>query len=348
MNDYEKYIKRCLELAQFGAGNTSPNPMVGSVIVHHDKIIGEGWHQKAGEPHAEVNAINSVKDKSLLKESTLYVSLEPCSHYGKTPPCADLIVSYNIPKVVICNIDPHEKVAGKGIHRMKNAGIEIVSGILENEGEELNKRFFTFHRKKRPYIILKWAQTIDGLIDSDNKSGKGEWISNQYSKVLVHKWRSEEDAIMIGTNTAMKDNPMLNVREWNGKNPIRIVLDKTLRLPKNLNVFDSSIETIVFTEKENPDSKNLRYIKIKFDNNLLNNILHNLVELNIQSIFVEGGGMLFSLFLKNNIWDEARIIIGDKKFRGGVKAPMIDPKYLVDEKMIINDKILFLKNDYLD
>lgn len=344
MNDSEKYIKRCLELARLGSGTTSPNPMVGAVIVHNDRIIGEGWHKKAGEPHAEVNAINSVVDKTLLKDSTIYVSLEPCSHFGKTPPCSDLIIAHKIPNVVICNVDPHEKVAGKGIERMKNAGIDVVSGILEDEGEELNKRFFTFHRKHRPYIILKWAQTSDGFIDKAENCGKGEWISNEFSKIMVHKWRSKEDSIMVGTNTAVKDNPKLDVREWSGKNPIRIVLDKSLRLPKTLNIFDGTIQTIVFTEKREKVSKNIKYIQVQFNDTLLQNILRELFLLGIQSVFVEGGAQLFDLFLKNNIWDEARVIIGNKKFHAGLKAPQLKSELFVKESSIHNDKLLLYKN----
>ena len=227
MNIHEKYIKRCIELAKNGLGATYPNPLVGSVIVYKNKIIGEGWHQKAGAPHAEVNAINSVKDESLLNKSTIYVSLEPCSHFGKTPPCSDLIIAKGIKKVIIGTVDPFAEVAGRGIKKLMEAGCEVQVGILEKECQDLNKRFFTFHQKKRPYIILKWAQTTDGFIAPKvQEKREPVWITNQYSKQLVHKWRSEEQAILVGTNTAIADNPKLNTRLWNGKNPVRVVIDK--------------------------------------------------------------------------------------------------------------------------
>jgi len=343
MLDYEKYIRRCLEIAKNGSGTTSPNPMVGSVIVCDDKIIGEGWHKKAGEPHAEVNAINSVEDKTQLQKSTIFVNLEPCSHYGKTPPCAELIIKHKIPKVVICNKDPHEKVAGKGIEMLRSAGIEVVVGILEQEGEELNKRFFTFHRKKRPYIILKWAKTQDDFIDICPNDEKGAWISNDFSKILVHKWRTEEDAIMVGTNTALKDNPQLNVRLWKGKNPIRVVLDKNLRLPHSLLLFDGKIQTIVFTEIEKQNENNINYEIIEFNSLLIENILERLYKLNIQSIIIEGGAELLNSFIEKNIWDEARIIVGDKKFSDGIKSPQIESKYLSSQYKLQNDNILIYR-----
>ena len=246
MKIHEKYINRCIELAQKGLGNTYPNPMVGSVIVHNDKIIGEGWHHIAGEPHAEVNAINSVQDQSLLKKSTIYVSLEPCSHYGKTPPCSDLIIAKEIKKVVIATVDPFAEVSGRGIKKLLSAGCEVIVGVLEKEAQELNKRFFTFHQKKRPYVILKWAQSEDCfLAPEDKETREPVWITNKYSNQLVHKWRSEEQGILVGTNTAILDNPKLNTRLWEGKHPTRILIDQNLRTPQNSALFDGSIKTIV-------------------------------------------------------------------------------------------------------
>ena len=245
---HEKFMQRCIDLARLGAGNTAPNPMVGSVIVYDGKIIGEGYHRRNGEAHAEVNAINSVNDKSLLRHASLYVNLEPCAHYGKTPPCANLIASIGIPNVIIGSVDSAAHVSGKGIQILKDAGCEVTTGVLESESRELNKRFFTFHEKKRPYIILKWAQTKDGFIDilrNNNCSVEPTWITNEYAKTLVHKWRSEEQAILIGTNTALADNPSLTTRLWKGKNPIRIVFDRNLRLPQGLRVFDDKAKTII-------------------------------------------------------------------------------------------------------
>ena len=276
MTGEEKYMFKCLALAKNGLKEVSPNPMVGCVIVHQNKIIGEGYHQKYGEAHAEVNAINSVENKALLKESTLYVNLEPCAHYGKTPPCADLIIKHKIPKVVIGCMDSFGEVSGKGIENLKEAGTEVTVGVLQKESLRLNKRFFTFQNKNRPHIILKWAETKDGFIDVDRSDFKGtvdNWITSNDSKILVHKWRSEEEAIMIGTNTALNDNPHLTVREIEGKNPIRVILDLNLRLPNDLNVFDKSTPTLVFNHKKDALEHNLEFIKIDESNNILSQIL---------------------------------------------------------------------------
>lgn len=314
-------MNRCIELAQLGLGHVAPNPMVGAVLVHENTIIGEGYHKKYGEAHAEVNTLKSVKeaDKHLISKSTLYVSLEPCSHFGKTPPCTDLIIKNKIPKVVIGCSDPFEKVAGRGIARLREAGVEVVTGILEKQCSELNKRFFTFHQKKRPYIILKWAQTLNGFMASDNKDD-GQWISNDYSLKLVHKWRTEEAAIMVGTNTARSDNPQLTARKWKGRNPVRIVIDKNVQLPQNLYLFDQSTPTIVLTEKDIASKPNLVYEKVNLEGNL-EAVLEKLHALNIQSVIVEGGATLLQSFIKANYWDEARIITGDKVFKSGIKAP---------------------------
>ena len=264
----KKYMAYCLELAQKGQGNTSPNPMVGSVIVHNGKIIGKGYHRKCGEPHAEINAINSVKDKSLLKESTLFVNLEPCSHHGKTPPCAVKITELKIPRVVIGIKDLSAKVNGKGIDILRKAGVEVTVGVLEKESYELNRRFFTYHQQRRPYIILKWAQTHDGFIDrkrEDDTMPEINWITNTVSKTLVHRWRTEEDGILIGKETARKDNPQLTVREWTGKQPLRMVLDRNLELSSDLFLFDRKYPTLVFNNLKQEATENLEFIRIEIN-----------------------------------------------------------------------------------
>jgi len=320
---HETYIKRCIELAKNGLGTTYPNPLVGSVIVHNGKIIGEGWHRKSGESHAEVIAIDSVKNKELLKESTIYVSLEPCSHFGKTPPCADLIIQHKIPRVVIGTIDPFAKVCGSGIAKLKKSGIKVEVGFLENECRELNKRFFTFHQKKRPYIILKWAQTQNGFIAPlQKKETKPVWISNEFSRQLVHKWRAEEQAIMVGTNTVLQDNPRLDIRSWTGENPIRIVLDRELKITSGFSVYNKSVKTIFITEKERlSEHENQVFEKIDFNKNVNIGILDVLYKHQIQSVIVEGGAVLLESFIKNDLWDEARVFTSDLSFEKGIKAP---------------------------
>lgn len=327
---HEKYIRRCIELAERGIGNVSPNPLVGSVIVFNDKIIGEGYHRKYGEAHAEVNAINSVKNKDLLKVSTLYVSLEPCAHIGKTPACADLIVTLGIPKVVIGSVDPYFKVDGKGISKLKEATIDIMSGILKDECDFLNRRFFTFHLKKRPYIILKWAESGDGFIDRDRtytNNDRPEWITNEYCRTLVHKWRTEEDAIMVGKNTVILDNPRLTSRNWYGHNPVRVVIDKMCELPCSYKIFDDMATTIIFNSKQDRKKYNLEYIKIDFSDKILTQILQILHEKGIQSIIVEGGTRTLNEFILRNLWDEARIFVGNNNFISGVKAPAFKGVY---------------------
>lgn len=322
----EKYLYRCLCLAKKGFGNVQPNPMVGCVIVFNDQIIGEGYHEKYGQVHAEVNAINSVSDRDLLSKSTLYVNLEPCAHFGKTPPCADLIVKSGIPRVVIGTMDPNILVRGKGIEILKKGACQVVSGILEDDCRNLNVRFITFHEKNRPYIILKWAQTKDGFIDVDrsaNNENRPTWISNETARILVHKWRSEEQAIMTGTNTARLDNPKLNVRDWPGKNPLRVVLDKELSLSDKLNIFDHSQPSLIVTEKYKKNFENLNYLTLKFDENLTTNIMSHLYKLNIQSVIIEGGSITIQHFININLWDEARIFTGNQSFGSGVKAPEI-------------------------
>lgn len=322
-------MNRCLLLAANGLGTTSPNPMVGCVIVYNNTIIGEGYHIKSGGPHAEVHAINSVKNKELLKQATLYVNLEPCAHWGKTPPCANLIVQNQIPNVIIGSLDPFEKVAGKGIEILKNAGINVITGILNNECARLNKRFFCFHKNKRPYIVLKWAQTADGYIDlirENTAHAHPNWITSEISRTLVHKWRSEEDAIMVGTNTIEKDNPKLNVRNWSGNNPVRILIDNNLRLSNSYAIFDDTVPTLIFTllnptEKTDISQyKNTKFIQINFDEKITTQILNYLYINNLQSIIIEGGAVLHKSFIDENLWDEARIFIGNQLFFSGVKA----------------------------
>jgi diaminohydroxyphosphoribosylaminopyrimidine deaminase/5-amino-6-(5-phosphoribosylamino)uracil reductase len=343
---HEKYINRCIELAENGLGTTYPNPLVGSVIVYDGKIIGEGWHKKAGEPHAEVNAINSVKDKSLLNKSTIYVSLEPCSHFGKTPPCCDLIIKNGIPNVVIGTVDPNEKVAGNGIKKLSEAGINVTVGILETQCNELNKRFFTFHDKKRPYIILKWAESKDGFIAPLQKlEKKPVWITNQYSRQLVHKWRSEEQAILVGTQTVIDDNPKLDVRDWTGNNPTRVVLDQNNRISNEHHLFDSNVKTIVFSKlKPTVEKENIIFEVIDFKQNIAKQIAETLYKHQIQCVIIEGGGQTLQTFIDSNLWDEARIFIGNTLIREGIKAPILIRK--LSEKLSIGDDELILsRND---
>lgn len=319
-------MKQCLSLALKGIGNVAPNPMVGCVIVHNGEVIGEGYHMQYGQAHAEVNAINSVKDPELLRRSTLYVNLEPCAHFGKTPPCADLIVHHKIPYVVIGNVDSNSLVKGKGIEKLVNAGCDVKVGVLDEECRELNRRFFTYHEKKRPYIILKWAQSADRLIDvhrSMDEAGQATQISNEASRKLVHKWRSEEQAIMVGTNTALLDNPRLTVREHAGKDPVRIVIDKELRVPLSYHLFDGSAPTLVFTERKEKRSEKAEYIALKFDSMMLKRVMDELYKRSIQSVIVEGGAQLLESFTSQNLWDEARVFTSKRRLGNGVTAPIM-------------------------
>lgn len=335
MNIHQKYIKRCIELAKNGLGTTYPNPMVGSVIVFNNEIIGEGWHRKAGEPHAEVNAINAVKDKSLLSKATIYVSLEPCSHFGKTPPCCDLIIANNIPNVVIGTIDPFAKVSGTGIKKLVETGKKVTVGILEEECNELNKRFFTFHNKKRPYIILKWAESQDGFIAPLSKEKKEPvWITNEYSRQLAHKWRSEEQAILVGTQTVLDDNPSLTTRDWAGNNPIRIVLDQNNRISKENLIFDSQAKTISIT-KDN----------INFKDNIASEIAAFLFENNIQSVIIEGGRQTLQTFIDEAIWDEVRVFKGNCSLNEGTKSPKIPFKNVQKQQILDDELLIFFNHD---
>lgn len=344
----EIYIKRCIELAKNGLGTTYPNPLVGSVIVYNDTIIGEGWHKKSGEPHAEVNAINSVKDKSLLSKATIYVSLEPCSHFGKTPPCSDLIIASKIPNVVIGTVDPNEKVAGNGIKKLLEAGKKVIVGVLENECYELNKRFFTFHNKKRPYIILKWAESSDHFIAPLTKEKVAPvWLSNDYSRQLVHKWRSEEQAILVGTQTVLDDNPKLDVRDWIGKNPIRIVLDKSGKIPHDFHVYDSKTPTIFITEQENVTTIDQRIFENAiFDNQLPQKITQILHQHNIQSVIIEGGKQTLQTFIDADLWDEARVFSSNIILKNGIKAPEIKAKNIKKEPIVTDELLTFFNYDY--
>lgn len=330
MQNEEFFMQRCIELASKAMGCASPNPMVGSVIVYNNKIIGEGYHEKYGSHHAEVNAINSVKDKSLLSKSTLYVNLEPCAHFGKTPPCSDLLIKNKIPEVVIGCVDTFSEVSGKGIERMRSIGIDVKVGVLENESRELNKRFFTFHEKKRPYIILKWAESKDGFIAPKNQT-KPFWMTSSESKKLVHKWRAEEDAILVGRITAEKDNPSLTVREIEGSNPIRILIDKDLKLSADFNLFNNDAKTIIFNQIKSEKNNSNNYIKINF-NDLTKNILQELHKQNIQSIIIEGGRNTLQSFIDKKLWDEARIFTTNKTLTEGVKPPAIEGKIISEDE----------------
>lgn len=341
MSQHKAYMQRCLDLAIKGIPTAFPNPLVGSVVVHNGNIIGEGYHQQYGKEHAEVNAINSVKNPELLKESTLYVNLEPCAHYGKTPPCSNLIIEKQIPRVVIGCVDSFSEVAGKGIEKMEKAGVDVSVGVLEKESRKLNKRFFTYHEKKRPYVILKWARTTDGFIAPEHNHENNRWISEKKTQVLVHKWRAEESAILIGKNTVIKDNPSLTTREWTGNNPLRVVIDKNLEtLNGDYTLFKDKNMTLVFNQVNEEDNGALKLIKIVFNEHVLQAILSKLYDLGIQSLIVEGGAKTLQSFYDENLYDEIRIIEGDKKFNKGVKEPNIRVNFA--EKIEIGNDTLFI------
>jgi diaminohydroxyphosphoribosylaminopyrimidine deaminase/5-amino-6-(5-phosphoribosylamino)uracil reductase len=373
-------MQRCLELAKKGAGYVAPNPMVGAMLVHNSCIIGEGWHQNFGGPHAEVNCINSVKaeDRNFISASTLYVSLEPCAHFGRTPPCTDVIIRNKIPKVVIGCQDPFKEVDGKGIEQLKSAGVEVVTGILEEECKELNKRFFTFHNRHRPYVILKWAQTADGYIaplnllkggnskpqSKSHTTGKttiGVWenenpplgggeamprlfISNEYTNRLVHQWRSEEASILVGTNTVLQDDPQLNNRLWPGPSPVRLVIDMHLRLPELLKVFDGSVKTIVFNGVKQEERNNLSFYKLGNNKPLIPQWMNALYSLNLQSVLVEGGAKLLQSFIDEGVWDEAWVIKNEKLIINyGLAAPVLPAVVKIQELKIVSDTIQIFK-----
>ena len=335
-------MHRAIELAKLGLGKVSPNPMVGCVIVHEGRIIGEGLHEVYGGPHAEVNAINSVQDVTLLKNAEVYVSLEPCSHHGKTPPCADLLISNKVKRVYISTLDPNPLVSGKGIQRMKAAGIKVETGILEEEGSLVNKRFFTFQNSNRPYLILKWARTADNFIARENYDSK--WISNEYSRQLVHKWRVEEDAIMVGANTAIHDNPKLNARDWEGKDPIRILIDPNLKVPQSGHLFDGSQKTIIYNKTFNKSDENIDFVKLEKPD-FLRSVLNDLYNRNIMSVLVEGGAYLINTILSENLWNEARVFSSMETFGNGIKEPDLINSTLVEKRNVFNDELLFFKHN---
>jgi diaminohydroxyphosphoribosylaminopyrimidine deaminase / 5-amino-6-(5-phosphoribosylamino)uracil reductase len=316
----EFFMQRAMELACFGAGYVSPNPLVGSLIVHENKVVGEGWHQRYGGPHAEVNAVNSVGDKYVLKDSTIYVTLEPCSHFGKQPPCADMLIEHSIKRVVVANIDTNPVVNGGGLQKLRAAGVEVITGVLDKKGRELNKRFFTFVEKKRPFIVLKWAETADGFIARKNFDSK--WISDEFSRQLVHKMRAHEDAVLVGMRTAQLDNPQLSVRDWSGRNPIRIIIDRFLRLSDKLKVFDGSQKTLIYNVLKHEEFEDFSLIRVD-EEGFLMHLLHDLYKRNIQSVLVEGGAQTLQAFISAGVWDEACIFISPEIFRDGIRAPSI-------------------------
>jgi diaminohydroxyphosphoribosylaminopyrimidine deaminase/5-amino-6-(5-phosphoribosylamino)uracil reductase len=327
----ERYMQRCIELARLGKGSVSPNPLVGAVVVYENVIIGEGWHKQFGSPHAEVNAINAVKDQSLLSQSTVYVNLEPCSHFGKTPPCADLLIKHKVKRVVVGMEDPFSLVAGRGIAKLRDAGIEVEVGTLGKECKELNKRFITFHQEERPYIILKWAQTIDGFIAPDAAEMSAEefeqkrHITGHVVQKLVHKWRTEEDAILVGKNTMLTDNPALNARAWQGRNPLRITIDQRGELPHTLKLFDGTQPSLVFTGNSSLHAPNefVQYAVIDFTNPIWPQIAGELYKRNVQSLIIEGGAITLTNIIQSGIWDEAQVFTAPQTLQSGVAAPVI-------------------------
>jgi len=355
MPAHESYMLRSLQLARLGAGHVAPNPMVGAVLVHGDRIIGEGFHEQFGHSHAEVNCINSVSesDVHLIESATLYVSLEPCAHYGKTPPCADLIISKKIPTVVIGCSDPFVQVQGRGIEKLKKAGVEVIVNVLEKECIELNRRFFTFHLQHRPYVVLKWAQSADAKMARADRARFQ--ISNEFSRRLVHKWRSEEASILVGTNTALYDDPELNNRYWDGASPIRLVTDMDLRLPTSLNIFNSHIPTIIFNARQHSVEKirfysprplgkeNVGYYQVTTDVDLVTQIMHGLFQMNVQSVLVEGGAKLLQSFIDQDYWDEIRLITNcELRLQEGIGSPSFSGTKSA-EMQLLSDKIEIFK-----
>lgn len=345
----ELYMRRCLELAENGMSSASPNPMVGCVIVHQNTIIGEGFHVRPGEAHAEVNAVRDVLHRfddeqasRLLKDATAYVSLEPCAHFGKTPPCADLLIRHELKKVVVGSSDPFADVNGKGIAKLKAAGIEVVQGVLEQECNWLNRRFFTRITKQRPYIILKWAQTGNGFFAPLNMVQR--WISTPVSKKLVHKWRNEEDAVVVGKQTVIADDPRLTTREWSGKNPVRIVIDRHLTIPVTRHVFDNQAKTIVLNEVKTGTESNIHYIQMEdMQFYLPQKIAYQLYLMDIQSVIIEGGATILNQFLQANLWDEARVFHSQSSWESGIPAPAIHGA--INEVVQLNhDKLIFYQN----
>lgn len=344
MHTDEMIMERCLELAAMGKGSVAPNPMVGALLVHQGKIIGEGYHEQYGKAHAEVNCLNSVPEHSqaLIPFSTLYVSLEPCVHFGKTPPCTDLIISKKIPKVVVGCTDPFARVSGKGIAKMREAGIEVIAGIKEEECRYLNRRFFTYHQKKRPYIILKWAQTADGYMALPGP--RPVRISNEYTDRLVHRWRSEEQAILAGSNTVLLDDPRLTNRLWTGKSPVRMVIDRALKLSPSLRLFDDASPAIIYNNQQSGKKGSVEWIKVASSENFLREMMADMYEREFISVLVEGGASLLNLFIKGGLWDEARIIIGNMYLKDGLAAPVLRGCSPIHEMSITGDRIIYFQN----
>jgi diaminohydroxyphosphoribosylaminopyrimidine deaminase/5-amino-6-(5-phosphoribosylamino)uracil reductase len=339
MHSHEYYMQRCLDLAKRGAGKVAPNPMVGCVIVCDNIIIGEGWHEQYGGPHAEVNAIRSVQDERLLKESTIYVSLEPCNHQGKTPPCTELIIEKQIPYVVVACLDQNPVVKGKGIQQLILNGIDVKVGVLEKEAQFLNRRFFTSITKHRPYIILKWAQSEDGFIDHDrDERDERAIISSPESHLLVHQWRSDEASILVGTNTVISDDPQLTVRLIDGRNPVRMAFDRQKRIPSTAKILDGTAPTIIFTEGAHYYTDRAEFIAIDFSDNPLNQVMQILHERKLESVLVEGGAALINKFLEQNLWDEAKVFVAPKKIGSGVKAPEMKTGF-TNEENVGGDKL---------
>ncbi len=333
-------MQRAIQLAELSGGQNAPNPKVGAVIVYKDRIIGEGWHQQYGEAHAEVNAVNSVRaaHRDFLQQATIYVTLEPCFHYGKTPPCVDLILAHKIPRVVISCIDPFESVIGQSIQKLRDAGVEVLTGVLRKEGEQVTRRFFTNVQKERPYVVLKYAVSADGFI---GKKGEVVPISNKISKRLVHKWRSEEMAILVGTTTAQVDNPRLDNRHYFGKPPIRLVIDKALRIDSNRFLFNQEQPTWVFTAKEKADDGIVRYVILDFEKPLVAQILNYLQEQRVQSLLVEGGAVVLQQFIDAQLWDECRVLKSKSYLYDGVKGPQLKNAKLLEECKLLDNNLLF-------
>ncbi|MBV1922613.1 MAG: bifunctional diaminohydroxyphosphoribosylaminopyrimidine deaminase/5-amino-6-(5-phosphoribosylamino)uracil reductase RibD [Flavobacteriaceae bacterium] len=347
MNIHEKYMSRCIELAKKGLGNTYPNPSVGCVIVYNQNVIGEGFTSPHGSNHAEVNAIQSVEDKTLLSKASIYVTLEPCSHYGKTPPCSDLIIKHQIPTIYIGCKDDNELVAGKGIEKLQQAGCNVEVGVLEQQCKNQHRRFFTFQNKKRPYIILKWAETKDSFIapsEKHRKDKKPVWITNKKSRQLVHKWRAQEHAILVGTNTVLQDNPSLTTRDWEGNTPVRIVLDKSLKITEDHSVYNKEVKTIIITEKEKSNNENLFFEMIDFSQPIAKQICTVLHKHRVISVIIEGGAKMLQTFIDENLWDEARVFIGDNEFKEGVESPTLKSA-ISSEENILQDKLYYYFND---
>lgn len=341
------YMRRCLELASLAAGNSSPNPLVGSVIVHEGLIIGEGYHLKAGTPHAEVNAVNSVADRSMLSRSTLYVNLEPCSHFGRTPPCADMIIASGIRRVVIGTEDTSAKVAGRGIKKMREAGIEVITGVEEEASRELNRRFFTSHEKGRPWVVLKWARSADGFIDlvrAPEDPAEPHWITGRTERILVHRWRSEEDAILVGGATVRNDNPSLDVRLWNGRNPARIIVSHSGEIDHNSKVLNDTADIIMFTRNKKASLKRGMVITLKSDRAFPAEILQVLHERGFQSVFIEGGAYIIGEFIRSGLWDEARRFTGTVRFGNGIPDPW--PGFVPGETFRFDSSILEIARNF--